>query len=206
MVEFQLDFKRPAGTKDFQQLFEEATTNFLRKVADEILRQAVTNLDRTREDGHITSNTGRLAQSGRVDKISDTEFQVFFEAIYGAWVEFGTFPHAPPLGVSLKHRTITRGKRKGQLVITSKPDITTNPLDWWAWTRGIKDGIHAWDPQSKKYRGVHITLGWFTWLKIREFGSDPHPFMRPAIAQVQSQLSTIAAEFGLEFVGEFIPE
>lgn len=204
MVEFQIDFKRPKGTRNFQELFEEAMDNFIRKVADEILRHAVNNLDRTREDGYITSNTGRLAQSGRVEKLKDAEYQVLFEAIYGAWVEFGTFPHFAPLGVSLKHRTLKSGKNKGKLIITSLPDPTTNPLDWWAWRRGVRDGVHAWD--NGKYRGVHTSLGWGLWLKIKELGTDPHPFLRPAIAQVQAQLSQIATEFGLEFVGEFVSE
>ena len=143
-----------------------------------------------------TSNTGKLSQSAIVE-LNKEEFSGFllYQAPYAAYVEFGTNPHRAPLGRSLPYKAITRGRNKGRIRITSTPSIVTNPLDWWAWRRGVRFGMHCW--LNKRYYGVHTTLGWGVWKKILRFGSDPHPFLRPAIDFARGRMNQIARKNGV---------
>lgn len=182
-VEFEFD------TTDLEQ----AIGNFLEDFCDLILQYALDYLKK--ETNQITSN---LLKSGRVEfdrKI--LEGVIRFTAPYAAFVEFGTRPHTPPLGPPLSYRTIKRGKRKGVIIITEEPDPERQPLDFWAWRLKEREGMHC--HLGGKYRGVHTKLGWGVWKKIREEGSDPHPYLRPAIDKARVQLPILAKKYGLEY-------
>lgn len=170
---------------DFSKIIEEQAQAFLQEVLDMILNLALENLA---SGGQWV--TGHLAKSGRVELL-EMEGSVIFGAAYAVFVEFGTRPHAAPLGPSLPHsKRQVRGKTV--IKITGTPDMTTNPLDWWAWRKGERDAVQT------KY-GVHTSLGYGVWGKILKKGSDPHPYLRPAIQQVKGQVNRIAKKHGFKF-------
>ena len=179
MIDMDLNIK--INPKNIQQFLGRGVAAFVDEVLNTILSEAQKNLDK-----HGTSNTGRLAQSGRVEKTSAYEGKVIFGAPYAKWVEFGTRPHWAPLGPSLPHKKTKRGVR-----ITGTPDPSTNPLDYWAWRRGSRKAIET------KY-GVHTALGYGTWLKIAKQGTDPQPYLRPALDYVKANQAKIAQKHGLE--------
>lgn len=172
---------------------EVAVANFMQDFIDRILQYAQEFL--VKETNQITST---LLKSGR------TEFDrklleglIIFSAPYAAFVEFGTRAHVAPLGRSLEYRTLTRGKRKGIIVITSTPDPRSQPLDFWAWRLREREGMHSW--YGGKYRGVHTVLGFSVWKKIREEGTDAHPYLRPAIDKARRDIPELARKHQIKF-------
>lgn len=171
----------------------EAFAAFMQDFIDTILQYAKEFLEK--ETNQITGN---LMKSGRSEfDRAAMEGIVIFGAPYAAFVEFGTKPHAPPLGAPLAHRTLSRGKRKGQIIITEVPHPEKQPLDFWAWRLKERNGVHAWD--NGKYRGVHTSLGWHVWKTIRDFGTQPHPYLRPAIDKARGEMSKLAKKHKIIF-------
>lgn len=171
---------------------EEAMANFMQDFIDLVLMYAKEFLEK--ETNQITGN---LMKSGRSEFDRKVlEGVVLFTAPYAAFVEFGTRPHTPPLGRSLEYRKLTRGKRKGRIVITSTPDPEKQPLDFWAWRLREKEGMHCW--LNGKYRGIHTVLGWHVWKKIREEGTDAHPYLRPAIDKARGEMKRLAKKHQIE--------
>jgi hypothetical protein len=172
---------------------EKAFAGFMLDFLDRVLQYAQEFLEK--ETNQITSN---LLDSGR------TEFDrkvmegiVIFSAPYAAFVEFGTRPHYPPLGAPLEHRKLSRGPRKGRIIITRQPDPDTQPLDFWAWRLQEREGMHAWF--NGKYLGVHSILGFSVWKKIGKEGSDAHPYLRPAIDKARGTINELAKKHQIEF-------
>lgn len=193
-----LEIKITGFNEELINKFKDATNQFFIDVLDRIVEIALKNLGSTRADGFITWNTGHLGKSGRKEWNKETmRGFVLFSAPYSAFVEFGSDPHIAPLGPSLAHKTLQRGKNRGKPRITKRPDQTTNPLDWWAWTRQKRIAIHS--HYKGKYYGVHTLLGFSVWKKIQEQGADPHPFLRPAIITVQREMPAIAKRHGLTY-------
>lgn len=191
VIELKTEIIQPTAVK--AQNVELALVNFMQDFIDRVLQYAQEFL--VKETNQITSN---LLKSGR------TEFDrkvlegiIIFSAPYAAFVEFGTRPHFPPLGAPLEHRQLTRGKRKGKIVITSEPDPETQPLDFWAWRLQERDGMHAW--YNGKYLGVHTVLGFSVWKKIGEEGSDAHPYLRPAIDKARGTINELAEKHQIKF-------
>lgn len=173
---------------------ETAMGDLLQDFCDLIIQYALDNL--RKETNQITSY---LLRSGRVEfNRKLLEGVIIFSAPYAAFVEFGTRPHTAPLGPSLSYRTIKRGKRRGIIIITDEPDPERQPLDFWAWRLREREGMHC--RLNGKYRGVHTKLGWGVWKKIREQGSDPHPYLRPAVDKARVQLPRLAKKHGLELM------
>lgn len=173
--------------------YEEKYKEYLHQIAREILKEAIDNLKTG--DPYPQWVTGTLAQSGRIDisHLNNFEVGVQFGAPHAPFVEFGTRPHIAPLGPSLEYKIIKRRKtKKREIEITSPPNQTTNPLDWWAWRLEKKEGI-----KTAKY-GVHTKLGFNVWKKIIGAGTDPHPFLLPAKESVSRRLKEIAEQHGLE--------
>ena len=161
-----------------KQLEKQLLDNYwenLGNFADLVLQEAQNNLKKNK-----SINTGQLLKSGRVELNKENfEAWIIFSAPYAAYVEFGTRAHTAPLGPSLKDFRVVsgRGENKGRQIvrITKTPDPSTNPLDYYAYRKGKKEGII-----HKKY-GVHTKFGFGLWKKIMQKGTDPHPFLRPAI-------------------------
>lgn len=172
---------------------EAALADFMQDFIDRVLMYAKEFLEK--ETNQITGN---LMKSGRTEfDRAIMEGVVIFSAPYAAFVEFGTKPHAPPLGAPLEFRKLSRGPRKGKIIITSVPHPATQPLDFWAWRLQERDGMHCWD--GGKYRGVHTILGWSVWKKIRDEGSDAHPYLRPAIDRARGEIDELAKKHGITF-------
>ena len=191
VIELKAEIIQPKAIK--AEDIEEAFANFMQDFIDKILMYAKEFLEK--ETNQITGN---LMKSGRSEfDRAAMEGIVIFGAPYAAFIEFGTKPHAPPLGAPLAHRKLTRGKRRGQLIITETPDPDRQPLDFWAWRLKERDGVHAWD--NGKYRGVHTALGWHVWKKIRDFGTNPHPYLRPAIDKARGEIGKLAEKHKIEF-------
>lgn len=184
MIELDMNIDiRPAENMD--KAMEENYKSFFRDFLDMVLQFAKRNL--SKGDPYTQVNTGFLLNSGRVEiKWEQKEGSVIFSAPYAPFVEFGTRPHTPPLGPSLPHK-----KSGKKIEILSVPDPEANPLDYWAWRVGSREGIY-----HKKY-GAHTALGFAVWNKIRRYGSDPHPFLRPAIADGMRFISRLAKKYGL---------
>lgn len=174
---------------NFQEAASETVRKFMEDVLDRILALALENL--AKNESWVT---GTLAQSGRVEMEKKLlEGELIFGAPYAPYVEFGTRAHRAPLGPSLPYE-IERKKGRENIRLMGVPDPTSNPLDHWAWRKGereIKD--------FERY-GVHTTLGFAVWAKILERGSDPHPYLRPAIDAVKREIPRIAKRYGLEFI------
>lgn len=164
---------------------------FLRDFLDLVLKYALSNLEK---NGSWV--TGNLAQSGRVElkrSLAILEGEVLFSAPYAAFVEFGTRPHAAPLGPELPHTKEKRPDGSWNIEIMGTPNMVNNPLDYWAWKKGKKEAV-----KHKKY-GVHTALGLAVWFKIIARGSDPHPYLRPAVEKAKTHISSLAKKHGLEF-------
>lgn len=195
VIEMKAEISPPKVTgEELANLMKQALANFLQDFIDLVLQFAKEFLEK--ETNQITGN---LMKSGR----SEFEFGeqvlegiVIFSAPYAAFVEFGTAPHIAPLGGSLEYRKLTRGKRKGRIVITSTPDPEKQPLDFWAWRLREREGMHCWD--QGKYRGVHTVLGWHVWKKIREEGTDAHPYLRPAIDKAKGHMNRLVYKYQIE--------
>lgn len=148
---------------------------FIQDFLDLVLKYALENLKRNE-----SWVTGQLAKSGRVEvnKTKDMiEGELLFGAPYSAYVEYGTRPHVAPLGPSLA---------KNQ---SGAPDITSNPLDYWAWRKGEKTIIPC--RLGGKWFGFHTSLGWGVWKKIMARGTDPHPYLRPAIDKAKRDVPNL---------------
>ena len=186
----------------------------LNDIGDAVLTEATENLAR---NGQWV--TGHLAKSGEMEvNKAELEVTVIFNAPYAASVEYGSRPHAAPLGPSLEvditespirrsqqikiKRKIETGKRvegvrglaKGfpkEVKFSGTPDPKANPFDYWAWRRGKRKIINT------KY-GYHTALGYGVWLKILTKGGDPHPYLRPAIDKVKAFLGFYAKKYGLD--------
>lgn len=170
MIEGKLKITIPK-IKDIEKNFDK----FIKDLATFILDEALENI--MKNESWVT---GHLAKSGRVEyDPGKKEAKVIFSAPYASYVEFGTRAHTAPLGPSLEHSIVSRGKNKGVIRIKGTPDKTTNPLDWWAWKKGNQEAV------STKY-GVHTALGYALWIKIMREGTDPHPYLRPAIHKAQT--------------------
>ena len=196
MVTIEVEFN--LSDENLVKNLKDAINQFFIDVLDRIIEVALENLGTPRADGFITWNTGPLGKSARKEWNSEAmKGFIIFSAPYAAFVEYGTDPHIAPLGPSLAHKKLQRGKNKGKLRITKSPDQTKNPLDWWAWTRQKRIAIYSW--YKGKYYGVHTLLGFSVWKKIQEQGSDPHPYLRPAIIKVQNEMPAIAKQHGLVY-------
>lgn len=190
VIEMKAEMILPKAIKP--GIIEAALAGFMQDFIDLVLQYAKEFLEK--ETNQITGN---LMKSGRseFDRLV-MEGLVIFSAPYAAFVEFGTAPHIAPLGGSLEYRKLTRGKRKGRIVITSTPDPEKQPLDFWAWRLQERNGMHCWD--NGQYRGVHTVLGWHVWKKIRDEGTDAHPYLRPAIDKARGQITKLAAKNQIE--------
>lgn len=179
MIKMDADFKI---IKPPKKAFNKAVMGFIEEYLEKIKFLALENLKR-----EVNQITGNLARNVSIE-LNEAELSgtLLFEASYAAYVEYGTDPHVAPLGPSLPHTG--KGAR---LRISGTPDPTTNPLDFWAWRLGQRE------PIKNKY-GVHTKLGFFLWLKIMKKGTDPHPFLRPAIDRAKLFRSEIAKNHGFE--------
>jgi len=180
-----ITFKTDLTIADFEgEDIQIAMVKFLRDYLNQILFQAQKNLV-----AGTNQITGQLLRSGRAEVDEEKlEGEVVFSAPYAAFVEFGTDKHAAPLGKSLEYRV----NRAGDIKITEVPNPTTNPLDYWSWRLGERAGIQT------KY-GVHTALGFAVWIKILVKGTDPHPFLRPALDTVKARKNQIARKYGITF-------
>lgn len=212
-----IDFSLDTGPKvkiNVADLLLGNVHRLLNDLGDAVLTEATENLER---NGQWV--TGHLAKSGhmKVDK-AEMEVTVIFDAPYAAAVEYGSRPHAAPLGPSLPVDIVTspvRGTKRAKIkrkVVSDKrhtgftglakgfarkisfsgtPDPNENPFDYWAWRRGKRQIIKT------KY-GYHTKLGYGVWLKILKVGGDPHPYLRPAIDTVRAFLGFYAKKYGLD--------
>lgn len=172
---------------------ELAFGKFMQDFIDLVLMYAKEFLER--ETNQITGN---LMKSGRTEFDEKVmEGIVIFSAPYAAFVEFGTRAHIVPLGASVEYRKLTRGKRKGTMITMKVPDPIKQPLDFWAWRLQEREAMHCWD--SGKYRGVHTVLGWFVWKKIRDEGTNAHPYLRPAIDKARGEIGRLAERHQIKF-------
>ncbi len=155
---------------------------FIQDYLDKVLKYALENL--RRNESWVT---GHLAKSGRVEisKAKDTfEGELLFGAPYAASVEFGSRPHVAPLGPSLAQNQ------------SAAPDITTNPLDYWAWRKGSKTIIPC--RLAGKWFGFHTSLGWGVWKKIMARGTNPHPYLRPALDRAKRDIPGLVKKHLIE--------
>jgi hypothetical protein len=207
---FTIEFKGQVPEQDIGKEYFKVVEAIIQDFLDLVLKYALENLKRNE-----SWVTGHLAKSGRVE-ISKTmnyiEGELLFGAPYAAYVEFGTRPHAAPLGPSLEvdyqetpsgkfkgykpmpYRKVTKERKIMGITVareltkraTRVPDPTTNPLDYWAWRKGQKKIIKCY--AGGRFYGFHLELAWRVWLKILARGSDPHPYLRPAIAKAEREL------------------
>ena len=179
---------------NLETAFEEAIKNLYKDILDLILEYAQDNLKKNN-----SWVTGNLAQSGRVEieTREEVEGQLIFGAPYASAVEFGTKPYVAPLGPGLeyKQKKVKKGEHP-DITINGTPDMLRNPLDYWAWKKGVKGGMLCW--LDGKYYGVHTYLGWGVWKKIMARGQSPHPYLRPAMDQVMPLVPSLAKKHGLE--------
>lgn len=180
MIEITMKTLKP---KKISKGLETNVGKFMQDFLDLVLKYALANLEKNE-----SWVTGNLAQSGKVELKKNLllmEGEVIFGAPYAAFLEYGTRPHWAPLGPSLK---------KDQ---SSTPSITKNPLDYWAWKKGVKTIIPC--RMNNKWYGFHTSLGWGVWKKIGAVGSDPHPYLRPAIQLAKTKIKELAKKYNLEF-------
>jgi hypothetical protein len=193
MLEMKSDFT--PGIKGIADVLDENVARFIEDVLDLTLQYAIDNLKKNQ-----SWVTGNLAQSGRVEIETEEEIEgiLIFGAPYASAVEFGTKPYVAPLGPGLAYtQKKARKGKKPRPIIGSTPDMLDNPLDYWAWKKGKKGGMHCW--LDGKYYGVHTWLGWAVWKKIMARGQSPHPYLRPAMDRIMNEIPLIAQRHGLEF-------
>jgi hypothetical protein len=167
---------------DYNREFAKKVGGFIEDFLDKVLMYALENLEKNE-----SWVTGHLAKSGRVEiskAMMYIEGELLFGAPYAAYVEFGTRPHAAPLGPSLPEDQ------------SSTPDLTTNPLDYWSWKKGETDIIPCW--LGNKFYGFHTSLGWGVWKKILGRGSDPHPYLRPALDKAKIVIPELVKKHQIE--------
>jgi len=194
MIEMKMD--KLKALPDMESMYIDAIRGFYEDMLDLILQEAQDNLKKNN-----SWVTGNLAQSGRVEleeNEADLVGLVIFGAPYASAVEFGTKPYVAPLGPGLEYtqKKVRKGE-KPNIIIKGTPDIMKNPLDYWAWKKGVKGGMHCW--LDGEYYGVHTWLGWGTWKKIMARGQSPHPYLRPAMDKLMVMAPSIAKRHGLEF-------
>lgn len=182
MIDFDVE-KKLGNSLRFQKEMPKSLEAMIINMARDILRISQENL--VKNDSYVT---GKLSQSGLYEfDPEDFTATVIYRAPYAAAVEFGTEPHFPPLGPSLKHKKL----RSGRLVLDSTPSNITNPMDFYAVRKfGAREIGHCkW---GKKYYGVHTIMGFGIWKAIGLKGTDPHPYFRPAIEEVEANRARYA--------------
>lgn len=160
---------------DLPDLITSKIKNFMKDWLDLVLKYALENLKKNE-----SWVTGHLGKSGRVDverTLTYLEGELLFGAPYAAYLEFGTRAHAAPLGPTLDPN------------LKKTPALTTNPLDYWAWKKGCKEIVPC--KLGRKFYGYHTSLGWAVWLKILARGTDPHPYLRPAIDRAKRDIPSL---------------
>jgi len=210
MIDFELD--SPVKVKvDLGHLLMQNVERLIMDMLDKMLEESTRNLA---EGDHMV--TGHLAKSGRTEYDKEAQEGIcIYTAPYAAAHEYGSRAHVAPLGPSLnveipiskktgkalapkiKKRKVEKGYKPMGLLIKKKvkmvgtPDPKANPLDYWAWRKGKRKII------STKY-GYHTALGFGTWIKTMQSGSDAHPYLRPAIDKVKAFFGYFAKKYGFE--------
>lgn len=102
-------------------------------------------------------DTGFLARSRIVNKDEKFKKWIAYEASYASFIEFGTSPHFPPV----------------------------MPLYKWVWLNRAKLGITPGKlKKTKKDGDVYENIWNMAWAicgKIAKEGSEPKPYLRPAV-------------------------
>lgn len=117
------------------------------------------------------ANTGNLRQGIGADKEGDLNYNVFSNAEYSAYVEFGTGSKVTvPAGLEEYAATFQGGISSGGLT--------------------AKQAIFAWCEQ----KGIDKNAWYAIYVSIMNNGSEPHPFFFGAKIQVEGQIITRVTE------------
>lgn len=210
---FTIELKGQLPKADMSKVAAKNVQAFIQDFLDLVLKYALENLKKNE-----SWVTGHLAKSGRVEVTKNMNYiegELIFGAAYAAYVEFGTRPHAAPLGPSLevdrvetkggkfkgykptKYRKVTKERKVLGVTVARElskgysrvPDPSSNPLDYWAWRKGEREIIPCY--MNGVFYGHHVKLAWGVWKKILSRGSDPHPYLRPALDKAKRRMPAL---------------
>jgi hypothetical protein len=136
--------------KDIEKLIDAETSD----IADQIESDAKTKAPK---------NFGKLAQSIGVKKVKSSEYKIYVNESYGAYIEFGTGTKVKVPSEFTEIALQFKGKGRG-------PQLMGNSFD---------DGLRSIEEWCLS-KGISIFLAKFIFLKILGAGINPQPFLYPA--------------------------